>query len=128
VEPLRTASVALTPLFRDLLVRSLSDFIALNFVGHVESREGAPQQLAQLAPDLILLRLAQNESAAQAREAADEFACEVVLAFSSNLRKALVFHHAQNAVTLEDPSTARLANAIASLRECIIQTDKPAPH
>ena len=110
------ASVTLSPLFRDLFAQSIAPFVALTFVGHIDTRTSLASRLEALAPDLVLFGLSPGESVAAAIGVADQLPQPVVVAISGDLREALVLRGTMPPVTLHDASAGGIADAITMFR------------
>jgi hypothetical protein len=116
VEPLRTATVTISPLFRDVLTQSLSRCVKLEIIEHIDTRAGLERRLPTLSLDLVLIGLGQNDGDAIASSIAGLLPRSVVLAFSSDLRRTLACCAQRPPLSLDDATLEALADVITTLR------------
>jgi DNA-binding NarL/FixJ family response regulator len=64
MRPLRTVTVAITPLLGDIITQVVAERAPINIVARLDSRDQLELRLQTLAPDLVLIGLRQDESGA----------------------------------------------------------------
>jgi DNA-binding NarL/FixJ family response regulator len=116
VVPLRTLAVTISPLFCDIVAQSLARRVPIEVTGLVNTRAGLEHRVMALAPDIILIGLAEGEGDAFVLSLAQLLPQAVVVAFSSDLRQAYACRKDCRPLLLEDASPDSLADAIISLR------------
>jgi hypothetical protein len=113
VAAIRTVTVTMAPIFRDLIVGLMAGRRDLDVVEELDTRDGLKEWLQAVAPELILIGLRKNE--------ADEFVVPPlvrllpnakVIAFSSDGRHAFVHHMHQQRTELLDVSAETLIDSI----------------
>jgi DNA-binding NarL/FixJ family response regulator len=111
VPAIRTATVALAPMFRDLVIELIASRRPLDVIAEFDDSDGIAAQLRAAAPDLILfgLRRGQDDGAALALAAL----APQLIAFSEDRRNALVYRAQQRRFALMDFSAQMLIDAIA---------------
>lgn len=109
---IRTVLIGMSPIFNDIIKQSTAEHVVLDIVGEWETREALEERLRAMAPELILIGLADNEPEtigpmlqALASEAK-------VIAFSSDRRRAHVYKRRAHAGEIIDLSPASLIGAI----------------
>lgn len=108
---IRTATVALAPMFRDLIIEFIASRRPLHVIAAFDDSGGIEAQLRAAAPDLILLglRRGQDDGAALALAAL----APQLIAFSHDRRDAFVYRGQQRRRDLIDFSAQMLIDAIA---------------
>jgi DNA-binding NarL/FixJ family response regulator len=104
--------IAMSPLFRDLISELIVKHVTLDVVGEFDTRSGLEEQLQQLAPDLVLIKLCGNEGDEIGLELANILPNSKVIAFSSDLRNAIVYRMPPQRSVLLDVSPRILIDAI----------------
>jgi chemotaxis response regulator CheB len=61
VPAIRTVTVTMSPIFRDLIAGLMTGYRNLDVVEKFDTRDRLEEQLAAVAPDLILIGLGKNE-------------------------------------------------------------------
>jgi chemotaxis response regulator CheB len=64
MRPLRTVTVAITPLLGDIISHVVVERAPIDIVAHLDSRDQLAPRLRTLAPDLVLIGLSRDEGGA----------------------------------------------------------------
>jgi DNA-binding NarL/FixJ family response regulator len=112
VSAIRTVTIALSPLFRDLIVQLLAPRRRLELIAELDGIEGAEARLKAIAPELVLLGLGQDQDEQAAREIARLAPQAQLIAFSYSARDAVVFRGEERRAVLNDLSAQALIEVI----------------
>jgi DNA-binding NarL/FixJ family response regulator len=110
---IRTVVIAMPPIFRDLITELIGGRGTIDVVGEFDARGGLEEQLRQLAPDLILIKLRGNEGDEIGAELARTLPGAKVVAFSSDARDAVVYRMPTQRTALLNVSPRILIDAIS---------------
>src|ERR1700733_12327822 len=109
---IRTVMIAIPSLFRDLILELTEGRATLEVVGDFDTRFGLEEQLQELAPNLILIKLCGNEGDEVGLELVEALPSTKVIAFSSNAREAFVYRMPHQRCVLLGGSPRSLIDAI----------------
>jgi DNA-binding NarL/FixJ family response regulator len=112
VAAIRTVTVTMAPIFRDLLTELIAGHVNLEVVGELDTCDGLEEQLRALAPDLILIGLRRDEGDEVGPSLVQTFPNAKVIAFSSDGRHAFVHRMQPQRIALIDVSSQLLIDAI----------------
>jgi hypothetical protein len=112
VVAIRTVMITTSPIFRDLVTELMVGHRTLDVVGEFDTSDGIEEQLQQLAPDLILIKLRRNEGDEIGLELARLLPSAKVIAFSNDARDAFVYRMPLQRTSLLDVSPKMLIDAI----------------
>jgi DNA-binding NarL/FixJ family response regulator len=109
---IRTVMITMSPIFRDLITELMVGHGTLDVVGEFDTPGGLDEQLQQLAPDLILIKLHRNDGDEIGLELAKTLPSVKVIAFSSDAHDAFVYRRLPQRTVLLDVSPRILIDAI----------------
>jgi DNA-binding NarL/FixJ family response regulator len=109
---IRTVMIAMPPIFRDILTELMVGQGTLDVVGEFDTHDGLKDQLQQLAPDIILIKLRRSEGDEIGLGLAKIIPSAKVIAFSSDARDAFVYRMPRRRTALLDVSPRTLIDAI----------------
>jgi DNA-binding NarL/FixJ family response regulator len=112
VTAIRTVTVTMAPIFRDLIVGLMAGYGNLDVIENLDTRDGLEEQLRALAPGLVLIGLGENEADEIALPLARLLPNSKVIAFSRDGRHAFVHRMYPRRSALLDVSPKMLIDAI----------------
>jgi hypothetical protein len=112
VSAIRTVTIALSPLFGDLIVQLMAPRRRLELVASLDGTEGVSAQLKAIAPELVLMSLGRDQDERVARAIAQLAPEAQLIAFFCGARSAIVFRSAERRAVLIDLSAQALIEAI----------------
>jgi DNA-binding NarL/FixJ family response regulator len=112
VAAIRTVTVTMSPIFRDLVTGLMAGHVNLDVVGNFDRRDGLEEQLRALAPNLILIGLGRNEGDEIGGSLVRLLPDAKVITFSSNGRDASVHRMQLQRVALPEVSSRVLIDTI----------------
>ena len=112
---IRTATVALAPIFRDLVIELIASHRVIEVIAEFDHTDGIQAQLREAAPQLILLGLRRARDSGAALALARLVPQARLIAFSNDRRDAFVYRGQGQRIALIDFSTQMLIDAIADL-------------
>jgi len=113
VTPIRTVTVTMSPMLRDLVVGLVAGQASLNVVRELATRDGLEEQLQSLSPELILIGLGRNEGDEIRGDSLIRLLPNAkVIAFASDGRSAFVHRMRAQRTALHDVSSQMLIDAI----------------
>jgi hypothetical protein len=115
VTAIRTVTVTMSPLFRDLVARLMARHGGLDLVAELTVREGLEERLQLLLPALILVGLERNEGDEIGLSLVRLLPRACVIAFSADGRNVFVHRMRPHRSVLLDVSPQMLVNAILRL-------------
>lgn len=112
---IRTVTVTMAPMFRDLIRELMASRGNLDVIGELVTRDTLDEQLRALAPDLILIGLGRNEGDEIGLSLVRRLPNAKVIAFSSDGRHAFVHRMQPRRTVLDDVSPQVLIESILEL-------------
>jgi DNA-binding NarL/FixJ family response regulator len=112
VTAIRTVTVTMPPLFRDLIAQLMAGHRSLNVVAELGDREVAEDRLRSLAPELVFVGLERNEGDEIGLLLARRLPDAKVIAFTSDGRDAFVHRVQPQRTILRDFSPQMLIDVI----------------
>lgn len=109
---IRTVTVTMSPLFRDLVTELLADHRDLDLVGELGTRGRLEDWLQAIAPELVLIGLGRDEGDDIGPRLVRLLPNSKVIAFSSDGRHAFVHGMKPQRIALFDVSPQMLIDAI----------------
>ena len=109
---IRTVTVTMAPMFRDLIVGLMAGYGNLDVVENLDTRDRLEEQLRALAPDLVLIGLGEDEADEIALPLARLLPDAKVIAFSRDRRHAFVHRMHPQRTALLDVSPKMLIDSI----------------
>ena len=115
MRPLRTVTVAITPLLGDIIGQLVAERAPTDIVARLDSRDQVALRLQSLAPDLVLIGLRKEESSAIALSLRNAVPQAKVIALSHDAHHAYLPAPHRHDTTPVDLSPATLIEAIQNL-------------
>jgi DNA-binding NarL/FixJ family response regulator len=112
MEPLRTVTVAITPLLGDIINQAVAERAPIEIVARLDSRDQLAFRLQTLAPDLVLIGLGRDEGGAIGLSLRDALPRVKVIALSHDAHHAYLPAPQRHHTTLIDLSPEALIEAI----------------
>jgi DNA-binding NarL/FixJ family response regulator len=113
VPAIRTATIALAPMFRDLITELIASRRRLDVIAEFDDSNGIEARLRAAAPQLILLGLRRGQDDRAAQALAMLVPEAQLIAFSDDRRHAFVYRGRERRIALIDFSAQMLIDAIA---------------
>jgi DNA-binding NarL/FixJ family response regulator len=111
VTSIRTVTITMSPLLRDLVTELIAAHCNIDLVAEIDSRATIEQELQALAPELVLVGLGEGEGDEIGAELAGSVSKATVIAFSSDNRHAFVHQKNRPRRVLVDMSPRQLVDA-----------------
>lgn len=112
MRPLRTVTVAITPLLGDIINQLVAVRVPIEIVARLDTRDRLAQRLQILAPDLVLIGLREDEGDAIALSLRNTLPRAKVIALSHDGHQAYLPVPHRHRTTLIDLSPKPLIEAI----------------
>jgi DNA-binding NarL/FixJ family response regulator len=111
VNSIRTVTITMAPLFRDLVTVLLAGHCSIDLVAEIDNRIAIEQRLQALAPELVLIGLGAGEGDEIGSTLAGSVPGARLIAFSSDNRHAFVHQLHRPRSVLLDFSSQQLVDA-----------------
>jgi DNA-binding NarL/FixJ family response regulator len=115
MRPLRTVTVAITPLLGDIINQLVAVRAPIEIVARLDTRDRLARRLQSLAPDLVLIALRDDEGAAIALSLRNALPRARVIALSHDAQHAYLPVPHRHRATLIDLSPEGLIEALRKL-------------